>query len=96
MSSKSTLKKVMRLAWQLATNAMARFGGKKSEYFAECLKDAWKKVKEFSQPIPAVPTKPRVYSSVPVAKKTNTRKNSWKPGAYHMDPIWKTVGQYKM
>lgn len=39
---------VMRAAWAAAREAVARFGGKASEYLRECLRSAWAVAREMS------------------------------------------------
>lgn len=40
------MKNVMVRAWEIAKEAVAKFGGKVKEYFAQALAMAWKEVKE--------------------------------------------------
>lgn len=37
--------KIMRRAWQIATEAAAKFGGRKNEYIAAAMRQAWKETK---------------------------------------------------
>lgn len=39
------MKNVMTIAWKIAKDAVAKFGGKVKEYFAEALRMAWAQVK---------------------------------------------------
>lgn len=43
-------KNVMKKAWEIAKEAVKKFGGKSVEYFSEALKIAWKEVKESAAP----------------------------------------------
>lgn len=40
------MKNVMKRAWEIARNAVAKFGGKVKEYFTQSLKLAWAEVKQ--------------------------------------------------
>ena len=46
---KFNLKKIMRNAWTMAGNAVAIHGGKKTEYFVECLKAEWALAKQMEK-----------------------------------------------
>lgn len=40
------MRKIMTRAWEIARNAVEKFGGKVKEYFAQALKMAWKEVRK--------------------------------------------------
>ena len=42
---KEAMKEIMVFAWEIAANAAAKFGGKKSEYISSAMKLAWKSYK---------------------------------------------------
>lgn len=44
-SKPKSKKEIMKRAWQIATEAAKRFGGRKSEYFSQALKQSWKEMK---------------------------------------------------
>ena len=79
---KYDVRKIMRNAWVGAHNAALLHGGKKSEYFRECLKAEWAFAKMIETPVKKAERVEKTVSEITAIKYWFIRKNFTETESY--------------
>lgn len=79
---KYDVSKIMKNAWVLAENAAFIHGGKKSEYFAECLKQEWAFAKRLAAPVKKAERIVKSANEIDAIKSWFVKKNFTREQAY--------------